>query len=81
MRVALEPVVPCKNSEFNNHLVLITRFRTAELPKMIRGLELLTQADPSVESFQQSTGEYVIMTAGELHLEVRFDVRTHLPIL
>ncbi|QRW06583.1 Elongation factor Tu GTP binding domain [Ceratobasidium sp. AG-Ba] len=41
----------------------------ANLPKLVRGLKLLTQADPCVESFQQQTGEYVILTAGELHLE------------
>ena len=43
---------------------------TADLPKLIRGLKLLSQADPCVESFQQQTGEWVILTAGELHLEV-----------
>ncbi|ELU38974.1 ribosome biogenesis protein Ria1, putative [Rhizoctonia solani AG-1 IA] len=42
----------------------------ADLPKLIRGLKLLSQADPCVESFQQQTGEWVILTAGELHLEV-----------
>ncbi|GAB1520782.1 Cytoplasmic GTPase/eEF2-like protein (ribosomal bioproteinsis) [Rhizoctonia solani] len=41
----------------------------ADLPKLIRGLKLLSQADPCVESFQQQTGEWVILTAGELHLE------------
>ncbi|KAG9087027.1 Cytoplasmic GTPase/eEF2-like protein (ribosomal biogenesis) [Ceratobasidium sp. UAMH 11750] len=41
----------------------------ADLPKLIRGLKLLSQADPCVETFQQQTGEYVILTAGELHLE------------
>ncbi|THG97775.1 hypothetical protein EW026_g4285 [Hermanssonia centrifuga] len=39
------------------------------LPKLIRGLKLLAQADPCVETFQQHTGEHVILTAGELHLE------------
>ncbi|EJU03216.1 translation elongation factor 2 [Dacryopinax primogenitus] len=41
----------------------------ANMPKLIRGLRLLSQADPCVETFQQQTGEYVIITAGELHLE------------
>lgn len=36
----------------------------------MKGLRLLSQADPCVETFQQSTGEHVILTAGELHLEV-----------
>ncbi|KAH9936252.1 uncharacterized protein B0H18DRAFT_973049 [Fomitopsis serialis] len=32
-------------------------------------VRLLSQADPCVETFQQQTGEHVILTAGELHLE------------
>lgn len=40
------------------------------MPKLIRGMKLLSHADPCVETFQQSTGEHVILTAGELHLEV-----------
>ncbi|KAI0300247.1 P-loop containing nucleoside triphosphate hydrolase protein [Russula brevipes] len=41
----------------------------ADMPKLIRGMKLLSHADPCVETFQQSTGEHVILTAGELHLE------------
>ncbi|PCH40159.1 nucleoside triphosphate hydrolase protein [Wolfiporia cocos MD-104 SS10] len=41
----------------------------ADMPKLVRGLKLLSQADPCVETFQQQTGEHVILTAGELHLE------------
>lgn len=40
------------------------------MPKLISGLKLLSQSDPCVETFQQQTGEHVILTAGELHLEV-----------
>ncbi|KAG9010191.1 Cytoplasmic GTPase/eEF2-like protein (ribosomal biogenesis) [Tulasnella sp. JGI-2019a] len=40
-----------------------------DMPKLVKGLRLLSQADPCVETFQQQTGEYVILTAGELHLE------------
>jgi ribosome assembly protein 1 len=40
------------------------------MPKLIAGLKLLVQSDPCVETFQQQTGEHVIVTAGELHLEV-----------
>ncbi|EIN12824.1 P-loop containing nucleoside triphosphate hydrolase protein [Punctularia strigosozonata HHB-11173 SS5] len=43
--------------------------RPADMPKLVRGLKLLSQADPCVETFQQHTGEHVILTAGELHLE------------
>lgn len=42
------------------------------MPKLIRGLKLLSQSDPCVETFQQQTGEHVILTAGELHGEVCF---------
>lgn len=41
-----------------------------DLQKLVDGLKLLAQADPCVETFQQQTGEHVILTAGELHLEV-----------
>jgi len=37
---------------------------------MVKGLKLLSQADAFVEVFQQQTGEWVIVVAGELHLEV-----------
>ena len=43
---------------------------SVDMPKLISGLKLLAQADPCVETFQQQTGEHVILTAGELHLEV-----------
>ncbi|KAI0086587.1 translation elongation factor 2 [Irpex rosettiformis] len=42
---------------------------SVDMPKLISGLKLLAQADPCVETFQQHTGEHVILTAGELHLE------------
>lgn len=42
---------------------------SADMPKLINGLKLLSQSDPCVETFQQQTGEHVILTAGELHLE------------
>jgi len=41
------------------------------MPKLLAGLKLLSQSDPCVETFQQQTGEHVILTAGELHLEAR----------
>ncbi|KAF8895270.1 P-loop containing nucleoside triphosphate hydrolase protein [Infundibulicybe gibba] len=47
----------------------------ADMPQLIRGLRLLSQSDPCVETFQQQTGEHVILTAGELHLEVLKDLR------
>ncbi|CAH7666943.1 hypothetical protein PPACK8108_LOCUS1310 [Phakopsora pachyrhizi] len=41
----------------------------SEMPKLVEGLRLLNQSDPCVETFIQDTGEHVILTAGELHLE------------
>ncbi|KAJ7601116.1 translation elongation factor 2 [Mycena floridula] len=41
----------------------------ADIHKLISGLKLLSQSDPCVETFQQDTGEHVIVAAGELHLE------------
>lgn len=41
------------------------------MQKLVNGLKLLSQSDPCVETFQQQTGEHVILTAGELHLEVQ----------
>ena len=43
---------------------------TAEIGKLTEGLRLLNQADPCVEVLVQETGEHVILTAGEVHLEV-----------
>lgn len=50
-----------------------------DMPKLIHGLKILSQSDPCVETFQQQTGEHVILTAGELHLEVRRYARNVFP--
>ena len=54
-----------KDPQIRNDLI------AADMQKMVKGLRLLTHPDPCVEAFQQQTGEWVILTAGELHLEVR----------
>lgn len=41
----------------------------ADLDKMIDGLRLLVQSDPCAEYEQFESGEHVLLTAGELHLE------------
>ncbi|KAG0125842.1 hypothetical protein HOY82DRAFT_570872 [Tuber indicum] len=41
----------------------------SQLNKMIEGLKLLEQADPCAEYIVQESGEHVLLTAGELHLE------------
>ena len=40
-----------------------------DLNKMIRGLQMLEHADPAMMYEQLESGEHVILTAGELHLE------------
>ena len=40
-----------------------------EMGKLVRGLKLLDQADPCVETYISDTGEHILCTAGELHLE------------
>lgn len=40
-----------------------------DLDKMIHGLRLLVQSDPCAEYEQFSSGEHVLVTAGELHFE------------
>ncbi|KAL2753282.1 hypothetical protein ACRALDRAFT_1058217 [Sodiomyces alcalophilus JCM 7366] len=41
----------------------------ADLDKMIHGLKLLVQSDPCAEYEAMESGEHVLLTAGELHLE------------
>lgn len=41
----------------------------ADLEKMTTGLKLLVQSDPCAEYEQFESGEHVLLTAGELHLE------------
>ncbi|CDK27729.1 unnamed protein product [Kuraishia capsulata CBS 1993] len=40
-----------------------------KMDQLVHGLELLNQADPCVRTFVKDTGEYILATAGELHLE------------
>jgi ribosome assembly protein 1 len=40
-----------------------------EMPQLVRGLRLLNQADPCVEVRLQTSGEHVIVTTGEVHLQ------------
>lgn len=40
-----------------------------QMDRLERGLELLNQADPCVQTFLEDTGEHILATAGELHLE------------
>eukprot|EP00062_Callorhinchus_milii_P002386 gi/632938518/ref/XP_007905275.1/ PREDICTED: elongation factor Tu GTP-binding domain-containing protein 1 [Callorhinchus milii] len=41
----------------------------SEMLQLVRGMRLLNQADPCVEVLVQETGEHVLVTAGEVHLQ------------
>ncbi|KAL2088978.1 hypothetical protein ACEWY4_015877 [Coilia grayii] len=41
----------------------------SEMPKLVRGMKLLNQADPCAEVLIQESGEHVLVTAGEVHLQ------------
>uniref|UniRef100_A0A8C0ADS8 Elongation factor like GTPase 1 n=1 Tax=Bos mutus grunniens TaxID=30521 RepID=A0A8C0ADS8_BOSMU len=41
----------------------------SEMPQLVKGMKLLNQADPCVQVFIQETGEHVLVTAGEVHLQ------------
>ncbi|XP_055352088.1 elongation factor-like GTPase 1 [Paramacrobiotus metropolitanus] len=43
--------------------------KTTDLPRLVEGLKLLYQADPCVEVLLQESGEHVLITAGEVHLQ------------
>ncbi|XP_057305551.1 elongation factor-like GTPase 1 isoform X1 [Hydractinia symbiolongicarpus] len=41
----------------------------SQLPFLISGMKLLNQADPCVQVLLQESGEYIIVAAGEVHLQ------------
>ncbi|CAI4049745.1 hypothetical protein SKDZ_14G1590 [Saccharomyces kudriavzevii ZP591] len=49
--------------------VAIEPANPVEMNKLVRGLKLLDQADPCVHTYVENTGEHILCTAGELHLE------------
>ena len=51
--------------------VAVTPKDPSKLPQLIKGLELLEKADTCAEVFLNDIGEYVLVCAGELHVEVR----------
>jgi ribosome assembly protein 1 len=52
--------------------VALEPINPTQLPQLARGLDLLNRADPCVEIALHDTGEYVMVCAGELHVEVTF---------
>lgn len=49
--------------------VAVEPARPCEMPELIKGLKLLNQADPCVQVVLQESGEHVLITAGEVHLQ------------
>lgn len=49
--------------------VAVETMNAGDMPALSRGMRLLNQADPSVEISLQATGEYILSTAGEVHLQ------------
>ncbi|XP_048338101.1 elongation factor-like GTPase 1 isoform X2 [Sphaerodactylus townsendi] len=41
----------------------------SDMPQLVKGMKLLNQADPCVQVLIQETGEHVLITAGEVHLQ------------
>ncbi|XP_072938182.1 elongation factor-like GTPase 1 [Epargyreus clarus] len=41
----------------------------SQLPQLVKGLKLLNQSDSCVQVLLQETGEHVLVTAGEVHLQ------------
>lgn len=49
--------------------VAVESVNPMEMNKLVRGLKLLNQADPCVDTYVNDNGEHILCTAGELHLE------------
>ena len=63
MSIAASPIVR----------VAIEPVHVTDMPALVRGMKLLNQADPSVEIHAQETGEHILSTAGEVHLQKCLD--------
>ena len=53
--------------------VAIEPVHASDMPALVKGMKLLNLADPSVEVYVQETGEHVLATAGEVHLQKCID--------
>ena len=49
--------------------VAVEPMHVTDMPVLVSGMKLLNQADPSVEIYVQESGEHVLSTAGEVHLQ------------
>uniref|UniRef100_A0A8C7WAK2 Elongation factor-like 1 n=1 Tax=Oncorhynchus mykiss TaxID=8022 RepID=A0A8C7WAK2_ONCMY len=66
---ALPPFIPLNFEATPIVRVAIEPKHPSEMPKLVRGMRLLNQADPCAEVLIQETGEHVLVTAGEVHLQ------------
>ncbi len=49
--------------------VAVEPLHVTDMPALVSGMKLLNQADPSVEIYVQESGEHILSTAGEVHLQ------------
>ncbi|XP_028439312.1 elongation factor-like GTPase 1 [Perca flavescens] len=66
---ACPPFIPLNFEATAILRVAIEPKHPSEMPKLVRGMRLLNQADPCAEVLIQETGEHVLVTAGEVHLQ------------
>lgn len=66
---ACPPFIPLNFEAVPIVRVAVEPKHPSEMPKLVRGMRLLNQADPCAEVLIQETGEHVLVTAGEVHLQ------------
>lgn len=63
---------PLINYGFNFNSILkvsISTEQTKNMTKMIKGLKMLNKSDPAIEYYVSETGQHILETSGEVHLE------------
>ncbi|XP_063782012.1 elongation factor-like GTPase 1 [Pseudophryne corroboree] len=66
---ACPPFIPLNFEATPIVRVAVEPIHPSEMPQLVKGMKLLNQADPCVEVLIQETGEHVLITAGEVHLQ------------
>ncbi|XP_075064001.1 elongation factor-like GTPase 1 [Mixophyes fleayi] len=66
---ACPPFIPLNFEATPIVRVAVEPIHPSEMPQLVKGMKLLNQADPCVEVLIQETGEHVLVTAGEVHLQ------------
>ncbi|XP_061591594.1 elongation factor-like GTPase 1 isoform X2 [Cololabis saira] len=69
MSLACPPFIPLNFEVSPIVRVAVEPKHPGEMPKLVHGMRLLNQADPCAEVLIQETGEHVLITAGEVHLQ------------